>query len=70
MSHIHVDHCTAFRAGTLEQLLILLDDGLFKVVSFEESPSALLDRAAAVEDTAKPNLEEISRIVHELRARR
>ena len=43
---------------------------LFKVVSFEENPSDLLDRAAAVGDTAQPNLEEISRIVHELRTRR
>ena len=43
---------------------------LFKVVSFEERPSDLLDRATALEDTAQPNLEEISRIVHELRTRR
>jgi len=40
------------------------------VVSFEEKPSDLLDRATAVEDTAQPDLEEISRIVHEIRARR
>ena len=40
---------------------------LFKVVSFEEQPADLLDRAAAVEDAAQPHLEEISRIVHEKR---
>ena len=43
---------------------------LFKVVSFEENPSDLLDRAAAEKDTAQPSLEEISRIIQELRARR
>ena len=42
---------------------------LFKVVSFEESPSDLLDRATAFEDPGQPNLEEISRIVHKLRER-
>lgn len=40
---------------------------LFKVVPFEEVPSDLLDRASAVEDTAQPDLREISRIVHRLR---
>ena len=43
---------------------------LFKVVAFEERPSALLDRAAAVEDAAQPDVEKVSRIVHELRSRR
>lgn len=43
---------------------------LFKVVSFEESPGDLLDRAAVLEDTGQPNLEERSRIVHELREHR
>ena len=40
---------------------------LFKVVPFEESPSDLLDRAAAVQDGGQPDLQEISRIVHKLR---
>ena len=40
---------------------------LFKVVPFEEMPSDLLDRASSIEDTAQPGLQEISRIVHELR---
>ena len=40
---------------------------LFKVVAFEDSPSDLLDRAAATADSAQPSLEEISRIVHQLR---
>jgi len=40
---------------------------LFKVVPFEESPSDLLDRAAAVQDSGQPDLREISRIVHKLR---
>ena len=42
---------------------------LFKVVSYEEKPTDLLDRATTLEDSAQPNLDEISRIVHELRAR-
>lgn len=40
---------------------------LFKVVPFEESPSDLLDRAAALQDSGQADLQEISRIVHELR---
>ncbi len=40
---------------------------LFKVVPFEESPSDLLDRATAYEDSAQPQLEEISNIVHKIR---
>jgi len=40
---------------------------LFKVVPFEESPSDLLDRAAAHEDNAQPQLEEISNIVCRIR---
>ena len=42
----------------------------FKVVSLEDSPGDLLDRAATVDDTGQPNLEDISRIVHELRQSR
>ena len=40
---------------------------LFKVVAFAEKSSDLLDRAAAVADSTQPSLEEISRIVHQLR---
>lgn len=40
---------------------------LFKVVPFEQGHSDLLDRASAVDDNARPDLQEISRIVHELR---
>lgn len=40
---------------------------LFKVVPFEEVPSDLLDRASAVKDRGQPDLQEISRIVHNLR---
>ena len=40
---------------------------LFKVVPFEESPSDLLDRAGATPDRSQPDLQEISRIVHNIR---
>ena len=40
---------------------------LFKVVPFKETPSDLLDRAAATQDSGQPDLQEISRIVHNLR---
>jgi antitoxin (DNA-binding transcriptional repressor) of toxin-antitoxin stability system len=40
---------------------------LFKVVPFEESPTDLLDRAAGRKDASQPGLDEISRIVHEIR---
>jgi prevent-host-death family protein len=40
---------------------------LFKVVPFEQGHSDLLDRASAVDDNTRPDLQEISRIVHELR---
>ena len=40
---------------------------LFKVVPFEEMPSDLLNRASTIEDSGQPDLQEISRIVHELR---
>jgi hypothetical protein len=39
----------------------------FKVVPFEEVPSDLLDRAAAVQDPAQPDLQEISGLVHKIR---
>ena len=40
---------------------------LFKVVPFEEFPSDLLNRASTIQDSGQPDLQEISRIVHELR---
>jgi antitoxin (DNA-binding transcriptional repressor) of toxin-antitoxin stability system len=40
---------------------------LFKIIPFEEIPSDLLNRASAVQDNSQPDLQEISRIVHELR---
>ena len=40
---------------------------LFKVIPFEEMPSDLLNRASTLEDSAQPDLQEISRIVHKLR---
>jgi len=36
-------------------------------VPFEESPSDLLDRAAATQDSGQPDLQEISRIIHKIR---
>ena len=40
---------------------------LFKIIPFEEFPSDLLNRASDVKDSGQPDLQEISRIVHELR---
>lgn len=40
---------------------------LFKVVPFEEVPSDLLDRVAAIKDRNQLDLPEISRIVHKVR---
>jgi antitoxin (DNA-binding transcriptional repressor) of toxin-antitoxin stability system len=40
---------------------------LFKVVPFEEAPSDLLNRASETQDPSQPDLQEISRIVHEIR---
>ena len=40
---------------------------LFKVVPFEEVPSDLLDRSSVTTDSSQPDLQEISRIVHEFR---
>ncbi len=40
---------------------------LFKVVPFESSPFDLLDRAASIQDSTRPELQEISRIVHKIR---
>lgn len=40
---------------------------VFKIVPFEESPLDLLDRAAVTQDRTQPDLQEISRIVHNIR---
>ena len=40
---------------------------LFRILPFEEIPSDLLNRASSTEDSAQPDLQEISRIVHEVR---
>lgn len=40
---------------------------LFKIIPFEEIPSDLLNRASTVQDSGQPDLQELSRIVHELR---
>jgi len=52
---------------TGEIIVLKRSKPLFKVVPFEEMPSDLLDRASAIEDSAQPGLQEISRIVHKLR---
>jgi len=41
---------------------------LFKILPFEEIPSDLLNRASSTEDSGQPDLQEISRIVHEVRS--
>jgi hypothetical protein len=40
---------------------------LFKVLPFEEVPSDLLDRAAAIHDPDQPDLQEIAGLVHKIR---
>jgi antitoxin (DNA-binding transcriptional repressor) of toxin-antitoxin stability system len=50
-----------------EIVVIKRSKPLFRVVPFEEPPSDLLDRAAATQDSGRPDLQEISRIVHKLR---
>lgn len=50
-----------------EIVVIKRSKPLFKVVPFEESPSDLLDRATAIQDSGQPDLQEISRIIHEIR---
>ncbi len=39
----------------------------FRVVPFEETPVDLLDRADAISDPAQPDLQEIAKIVHNIR---
>ena len=53
------------RAG--EIIVLKRSKPLFRVVPFEEMPSDLLDRVSAVKDNTQPDLQEISRIVHEMR---
>ena len=50
-----------------EIIILKRSKPLFKIVPFEESPSDLLDRAAVTEDRSPPDLQEISRIVHNIR---
>lgn len=52
---------------TGEIIVLKRSKPLFKVVPFEEMPSDLLDRVSTIEDNTQPDLQEISRIVHELR---
>ena len=40
---------------------------LFKILPFEEISSDLLNRASSTQDSGQPDLQEISRIVHEVR---
>jgi prevent-host-death family protein len=53
------------RAG--EIVVLKRSKPLFKILPFEEIPSDLLDRASSTADSAQPDLQEISRIVHEVR---
>jgi antitoxin (DNA-binding transcriptional repressor) of toxin-antitoxin stability system len=43
---------------------------LFRILPFEAVPSDLIDRAATLKDDSQMDLEEISRIVHDLRGTR
>lgn len=52
---------------TGEIIVLKRSKPLFKVVPFEEVPSDLLNRSSIMEDSAQPDLQEISRIVHKLR---
>ena len=40
---------------------------LFKIVPLEEDPSDVLNHSSTAQDSGQPDLQEISRIVHELR---
>lgn len=53
------------RAG--EIVVLKRSKPLFKIIPFEEIPSDLLERASTAQDGGQPDLQEISRIVHELR---
>ena len=52
---------------TGELVVLKRSKPLFKVVPFEQIPSDLLERASFAEDSTQPDLQEISRIVHNLR---
>lgn len=39
----------------------------FRVVPFEETPVDLLDRAESIPDATQPDLQELARIVHNIR---
>ncbi len=53
------------RAG--EIVVLKRSKPLFKILPFEEIPSDLLDRVSSTPDSSQPDLQEISRIVHEVR---
>lgn len=53
------------RAG--EIVVLKRSRPLFRITPFEEIPSDLLDRASTIKDHGQLDLQEISRIVHELR---
>jgi len=52
---------------TGEIIVLKRSKPLFKVVPFEEIPRDLLDRASVQKDMGRPDLQEISEIVHRLR---
>jgi len=53
------------RAG--EIVVLKRSKPLFKILPFEEIPSDLLDRVSSTPDSSQSDLQEISRIVHEVR---
>ena len=53
------------RAG--EIIVLKRSKPLFKVMPFEEIPTDLLDRASTIGDNTRLDLQEISRIVHDVR---
>jgi prevent-host-death family protein len=52
---------------TGEVVVLKRSKPLFRILPFEEIPSDLLNRASSTEDSGQPDLQEISRIVHEVR---
>jgi prevent-host-death family protein len=52
---------------TGEIVVVKRSKPLFRVVPFEDLPADLLDRVAAQRDKKRPDLEEISKIVHRVR---
>lgn len=53
--------------GTGEIVVVKRSKPLFKVLPLEELGSDLLNRVSSAEDRGQPDLQEISRIVHEVR---